>query len=454
MPTQPNAVNENESWFDDTETFDQTLVPKWSIPIRARDAEPGLGYVYEARVSHLQLFRMMERHDVLYSPRYQRGFTQRLGDEPDEKGWFNSLLEVKDERLNISQPRCEEMAVRWLRQDMTNRSIIWNARITPAFPDPKFRSDEKKRYLDVYSALTVPDSGHRHRALYTLVEWKLDPRSVPDQVIVDRQAVERAELLRLLGQYEPEHCWVNVTIYAVKPDQEGKIFYQANNLSKPAGPSVGYDLNRDQTPETRFITALMGKADIFAETEIERRFTRIGEKSRKATTLSTLVEAAKVMNRTLQQYERSDRAKYDELVAFVDTFFQEFAQHYPAWLSNASTADRQAARQHSYAMTNVMVHALFRLAYTLFENMDSASVDWRKDVAWKASVAKMAAKITITDKGKKLVVDPFSKDNPAWRGKILVQGFDRKSRRQTWGISNTRQTRQAAYTYVLSLAGL
>lgn len=254
--------------------------------------------------------------------------------------------------------------------------------------------------------------------------------------------------------YDPKSIKATITIYTVPPEKEGKIFYQANNLSKTAGPSGGLDLNRDQTPETRFVAALMANTDILAESEIERRFTKIGEKSRKVTTISTLAEAAKVMNRRLQQLERYDQAKYDELVAFIGEFFREYAQHYPAWLPNASTADRQTMRQNSYAMTNVMVHALFRLAFTLFEKMDSTSVDWRQDQSWRSGLAKMSKKITVTEKGRNVTVDPFSKANPAWRGKILVQSFDRKTRRETWGISNTRQTRQAAFTYISQLAGM
>ncbi|HZH18346.1 MAG TPA: DNA sulfur modification protein DndB [Archangium sp.] len=434
-------------------TTNKTPMPLANIEVRARDEEPGLGYVSQARFSHQVLYQFMQNSFVRYSPRYQRGFQPSLADEPDQKGWFDQLLPVSDHRLLIDQKRCNEMAIRWLRQDMTNRSLFWNARTDNRIAPPQYR--ESDHVLTVFSPLTIPDSGHRHRAIYTLVEWSLDAAQIPDAVKVDNSLVKKDEILKLLESYNPAATFATVTVLEGPAKTEGIIFYQANNLTKPAGPSVGYDLNPDQTPESRFIAALSKKSPIFAEEEIERRFTKIGEKSRKITTLSTLVEAVKVMNKRLQHLEQYDSAKYDDLLSFMTEFFEEYSNSFPAWKKTASMKERQEMRDSSLAMTNVMVHALFRLAFRVYEDMEASTQEWKTHKAWRTAVGKLAQKVQVkNEKGKPVSLPALHKDNPAWRGKVLIQGKDRQTGGESWSISNTRQTRQAAYEYLCELAGL
>jgi hypothetical protein len=448
--TAKHASERVDSFRD---SVNKRLAPLATFEVRVREQEPGLGHASTARFSHQVLYQYMQNNFVRYSPRYQRGFQPALSDEPDQKGWFDQLLPISDHRLLIDQKRCNEIAVRWLRQEMTNRQLLWNARTDNTLSPPVY--DEVRHTLTVFSPLTIPDSGHRHRAIYTLVEWTLNEAQVPDAVKVDQSTVMREEILELLRGYDPSESYATVNIMEAPAKLEGVVFYQANNLTKPAGPSVGFDLNREQTPESRFIFALARKSSIFAEEEVERRFTKIGEKSRKLTTLSTLVEAARVMNKRLQHLEEYDSAKYDDLVSFMAEFFAEYAHSFPAWLPTASMKARQEMRESSLAMTNVMVHALFRLAFRLYEDMEANTQDWRTHPSWRASLGKLAQKVLVrSGKGKSLSLPALHKDNPAWRGKVLIQGKDRLTGEESWSISNTRQTRQAAYEYVCELAGL
>ncbi len=428
-------------------------VARLEVPIHQWVLEDGLGNVYTSRLPLIEVYKLLALGSLLYSPRYQRGFLPRLGDSPDLNQWFDELLPITNEHLLISESRCNEIAVRWLKKDMTNRDLVWNARIGGNFTKPYV--DREKSSLRIFGPVTLPDSGHRHKGIYTAVDWKLHPNRIPKQVKVDRTTIGHQELRDLLEQFDPDAIEVNIKIYEVAAEVEGKIFYQANNLTKAAAPGVGIDLNRGQTPESRFVYTLMERSPIFAEKEVERRFTKIGEKSRKVTTISTLVEAVSVFNKRLQYLEQHDEQRYSDLVDFVTTFFEEYSQHFPAWQPDANTADRQAFRKVSYAMTNVLVHALFRLVFRLYEDMERESRDWRHDVNWRAIVAKLARKIEIMDDdGTTMKVSALDKDNPAWQGKILVQGLDRKTKTMTWGISNTRQTRQAAYDYLCELVGL
>lgn len=285
--------------------------------------------------------------------------------------------------------------------------------------------------------------------------WKKDASQVPNSVEVDRRTVRRQDIIALLSDFDPRQTYANVKIYEVPEEVEGKIFYQANNLTRVAATSVGLDLTRGLTPESRFIYTLMERSPVLAEAEVERRFTKIGDKSRKVTTISTLVESAKVMNARLQYLERSDEFKYFELIDFVAAFIDEYARHYPEWLQSATMQERQQLRQRSFAMSNIMVHGLFRLAFRLFEDMEKESKDWRGEAGWKASVAKLARKLEIeADDGRLITIDPMDQRNPAWRGRILTERVSRKTGQTAWDVVNRRQTRQAAYEYLCDLAGV
>ena len=47
----------------------------------------------------------------------------------------------------------------------------------------------------------------------------------------------------------------------------------------------------------------------------------------------------------------------------------------------------------------------------------------------------------------------MSQENPDWQGRILVKKFNQDGTLEKWVLSNTRQTRDAAYHYLVNRAG-
>jgi DNA-sulfur modification-associated len=325
---------------------------------------------------------LLKSSAVQYSPKYQRGFQKKLGDLPDGEQWFDQLFSVSDPNLLIDPRRCDEMAVRWLYKDMTNRDLEWNLRKSPLDQPPQFK-DYK---LHVFSPATIPDSGHRHRAIYTLVRWKLEPKLIPDEVIVDHKPITKAEILKRLESYDLKTTMVTVKIHNVAPKTEGKIFYQANNLTRPAEFGAGHDIYPGQTPESRFVQSLMKRSPVLAEEQIERRSSRIAGTSRKATTLSTLIGAASSMMPRLASLE-DEKTKYNNLVDFYVAFFDEYANLFSEWQPNTPADERWESRCRSYAIHNIMVHPLFSLAWDFWQEMERKHVDWREAKNWKDALA-------------------------------------------------------------------
>jgi hypothetical protein len=97
-----------------------------------------------------------------------------------------------------------------------------------------------------------------------------------------------------------------------------------------------------------------------------------------------------------------------------------------------------------------MFHPLFRLAAELWRTYRERKLDWRGQNEWKKAIARMDSPV-VGPKGERLRL--MSRENPTWVGKVLIE---------RWGpegvtglnLSNTRQTRQAAYQYLLDETGL
>ena len=436
-----------------------------------RIKRPGLGYVYIGKIEIGVLADALQKGDIRYAPKYQRG--PKPSDENDFDA--NTLLDISNERLQIERPRAEAMAAKYLmalagegHRQFYNPGIIWNARREDHVQAPEY--DERKRLLTLHSTITIPDSAHRHYKCYILKEWKENPDSVPDEVVVaeDGESVDGDNIRRwldLFDPYDPEESSVLVEVFNVTREQEGKLFDEYNVEGKRPSTSASIDMYADKTASRRFVQALMDTCAIFDRSEIETRANTIATQSRKITTIATLDVSAKQFNRQLLVLEKQ-KAAYRDLVDFVCNFYTEWANHYPEFAPTASGKARKDLRDTSFAMSNVMFFPMFRLAWSLWDKYRNAKVDWRAETEWRTALARIGGSVDVeVDEGgtkvKKSVrimdrdvTDPPHLGNPAWRDRIVLQQFDSKGNPRNWMVSNTRQTREAAYHYLVEVAGV
>jgi hypothetical protein len=208
------------------------------------------------------------------------------------------------------------------------------------------------------------------------------------------------------------------------------------------------------------MTRLMETSALFNPIEIETRGNTIGSKSRKLTTNATIEAAVRNMCKPseLAALEKDTEA-YGDAIDFMGAFFEEWAHHFPAFLPNKSAEERNKLRADSYALSNLMFHPLFKLAYDLWRNYYDNDEDWRLESGWKDALAKLGGSVTTKDPDRndgdnEVTVPIMSRDNPDWRGKIAVPRFDQNGVRTGFIVSSTRQTREAAYAYLRQQAGL
>lgn len=412
----------------------------------------GIGPVYRATLSLQDLYTAIRKAVIRYSPRYQRGFKNWSEATEDD---LDLLVPMHDEHLQIKPERAQMMAVKYLQGRLFSAHVTWNARKENGVHEPCI--DDETGVLHIDSTITVPDTAHRHRAYYLLVHWKHNPDEVPPKVIVDGgEEVPRDDIVRMLDEFDPEQEYVHVDVYVLDAVREGYLYDEFNADSKAPPTAVAISLNPTKTPSRRFVKALMESSSLFSSHEVETRGNTIGSKSRKLTTIATLDAAVRGMCKPTELVELEGADAYTDLVDFVGAFFEEWAKLFPEFLPGKTAAERHKLRDESFALSNVMFHPLFRLAFDLWRPYFEDDADWRMDNGWKDALAKLGRTIEARDpdSGKPVKVPVMGRDNPDWRGKVLVPRFNADGTRAGFIISSTRQTRDAAYAYLRQQAGL
>jgi hypothetical protein len=403
-----------------------------------------IGRVYRGRVSVHTLGLLLRRSVVRYSPMYQRGF-RKIEEDPRA---YDVMLPINDPRLQIDHKRSQEIAIKLLAGQLGNPEVVWNARVEIEEGAGLPVYDPKSRELSIESSVTMPDSAHRSLGYYYADEWKRHSDTIPLSVNVNDRPVSRAEIQELLEKFDPTKAEVFVMVYSLPAEKEGWLYDQLNFDQKPPQRAVGIALNPSKTPSRRFVEALMHNSAIFDATEIETRSNNIGRDSRKLTTNSTLVGAVDDLKKLLIQLEdeNPETGAYDDLVRFVAAFFTEYGKHFTALNPGASADARNTLRKESFAISNVMFHALIKLAVEFWQAYRRKKASWEKASEWRDAIAKMAGKDTAS--GEPIL----SRDNPNWIGKILIE-FYGPTGVAGHKISNTRDTRRAAYDYLVAVAG-
>ncbi|MDY7232991.1 hypothetical protein [Hyalangium rubrum] len=401
------------------------------------------GKVYNATVSIAQIAKGLKTSKLLYSPKYQRGFRRTAGDISEEN--YSVLYPITSTELNIDPKRAQAIAVKRLMGKLYTVNRTWNARAEEDGEAVTY--DEPAGILTIQSVLTIPDSGHRHLGDFYLAEWKNNPDMVPNEVVVDGTPVAKAEILELLGKYEPEEDLVFVDIYNLSGVEEGKLYDEFNSDAKKPSNAVGIDLNPEKNPSRRFVYRMMEKSKIFAREEIECRSTTIGSLSRKLTTNATLEGAVRSETEWLARLE-ADETRHEDLIDFTCAFFEAWSDYFPEFKPGATAEDRNKLRKTSFALSNILFHPLLKLVFRLWSDPHLAGFrTWEKNNKWRSVVAKIAGKHPNVS-GK--VMD---RTNPDWRGKILIETLD-ANRKIVWSLSSTRQTRESAYQYLCTIAGI
>jgi hypothetical protein len=441
-----------------------------------RIKRPGIGHVAKAAVTSGDVYDGLKDGVIRYAPKYQRGW--RGGKAPDDEADWDVLLEMNPVQfdpsvLRLDEARAWQMAAKYLSaknkgtKKLFNTDLLWNSRRDKNHPERDPRLTES-RELELFTTLTLPDSGHRHYACFLLGAWKArNPQyPIPARIELEEggETVSDAEIktwLETFDPYDAEESSVYVEVYNLTPEEEGELFDEFNDLAKRPDVARSIAMNEERNPSRRFIKALRQRCRIFGSSEIEFFSNTLGSKSRKLTTIATLESAVRPVSRFLYELEedakkRGRRNRWEDLIAFVSDFYEEWAKHYPEFLPTASADDRNKLRKVSIALSNIMFFPMFQLAFELWKKYDAAGTDWRGTSEWRDGLARLAGDVSVNGKKVRVMARDNADDpdagNPEWRKRIFVPKYDDGGNRVGWVMSSTRNTREAAFHYLVQIA--
>lgn len=408
-------------------------------------------YRYDAVVDLEQLGGFLDRGFISYAPKYQRGLISIDGDPELPEHLRDKLLPIHHPNLDLKTYRAEAIAGKYLLGELKNRTLMWNIRPTKKGPglvfetaagDIPLNNGEEAGTLNIDGAITIPDTGHRHYALYKVFQWLEDDDAIPEKLnLLDGRILDRDTLLGLINKARTVRHAFKVTIFNEGLAGEGLIFAEINLEQQKAERGVGIGLAMDKTPERRFIADVIANSKALPEKEIEMQRSRISARSRKLATLSNLTDSAKVKARDILKLE-ADPAKYTDMVTFVAAFIDEYAAHFPEFNAAASTDQRISSRESSLVVQNITMSAIIALAIEFGLQYQAKNLDWKSHSAWKAALGKIAGK-----QPGHPTVKVLDRQNPELLGQVVIT----KPGQTTPTINNTRGSKAFLHNFFKDL---
>jgi hypothetical protein len=279
------------------------------------------------------------------------------------------------------------------------------------------------RELRVYQGVaTRPDSNHRHHAI---VRFHLKYRDW----------VTKTQSLDFNG-YQPERHYA-ITIYTDDFEGEAHRFFVYNFKGWKVSPSTAHFIeSKTHNPmiHSKLARVLMEKSAVLGNGNVELLSNTISKNSVKMLTFGTLTEALRTA------FPGVTETDFDEVVDFLMAFLEKLKSVRPLEINTLSLAQRQKARREMFTDQATMFHAFFRVAAWLRDNHSSD---------WEECLERLNAKITVelvdsAGQRSEWKGDVFDRMSPLW----LAHGVAQLSKKGEVRVSNTRQTRQAAYDVI------
>ncbi len=419
------------------------------------------GYdIYRTQVSIKTLYDLLKNGVVQYSWKYQRGVKSRHKlDENEPQYAEETLFKITHKDLEIKQSRADEIAAKFLLNELYSCTLVWNIRRSgDGWREPEFDS-EKRTVRFFVNQISIPDSAHRHLAFYTLYKWSKNPDDIPNDVPIgtDGRKIDQGTLVEKLELFDAtdiNFSSVLVEIRTLPIEKEGHIFDEYNEEGKKTSKSKAADIHPTKDVTRRTWKKLELACDIFHKDEIEIQSNSINKNNRKLTTASTITAALKQFEKELLTYEEEAPGKYDDLINFFSKFFEEWSHHITEFEHMASGKARQKSREESIALENIFFFPMFKLAFRLWKYYENSGKNWKNENDWKKALANIAGDSSHNDpsnQNRKLKI--LDKRNPEWVGIIMVTKFDKQGNKKN-SINNTATSRASAYDHLLRVSKL
>ena len=348
---------------------------------------------YQTRVTVGRIAELLESDKIWVDYDYQRGVKVSHGKDGTEK-----------RTPMVDQDRVDEIASKILDNRLFGGSLTWNLRQSEVI----HKYDHSRSTLYVLTGRpTIPDSNHRHQAMLKVAQlvrsrgYSFDLNSYEFPLLI--------EVLDLRG--------------------ESELFYEYNQLGKPANPTRSRYIN--QADLHNAVASQMVEASVL-KGHIELVTNNISRNSTKVPTFNTLAKGIEL------GFPELDDSNIDSVRDYLVNFFNRLVTIRPE-AGYLDLGARKRIREESIADTALIYSTYARLAGDLYFHTD-----------WADRLANLAEPYQYIENGATTWQgDLMSRKNPTWQETVLVL-----TRSGKMSVANRTESRKYAYEVLRHVVGL
>ena len=304
----------------------------------------------------------------------------------------------------LDKSRVNEIATKILDGRLYGGSLTWSLRKG----EVDFRYDPRSRSLHVYKGQpTIPDSNHRHQAMLKVFE-----------------------LVKSRGyNFDFDDYEFPLLIEVLDLNEESELFYEYNQLGKPANPTRSRWINQADlysalTSQVVALSKLKGFVELVTN--------NISKNSPKVVTFNALYTAVKA------GFPELDDSNVDMIQPYLVSFVDELV------IVRPETGHMPLSQRKIFRDNGIGDSALAFYGYGMLAG-DLMGVE-----SWRNRLADLREPYRCVNKdGMPWAGDLMSRENPIWEGKALLRGAGGKLQ-----ISNNRETRQFMHETLRGAVGL
>jgi hypothetical protein len=313
--------------------------------------------------------------------------------------WTHGLIRIDDERQRgvnsttgkqvVKQQKVDKWTEQLLKDEHVFGQLTWNFRPeeTKAFYD-----EELDAFVIQDGSATLPDSGHRHRAIVAAVE-----------------SVSRG------SSFNPDMLF-SVRIWRVSANAESEIFYGMNQEGDKADATRSKYLMQ-RNPGERIARELVRRSEHLTEQNVEVVSNTLSARNPRLGAFNTISKAIE------GAFADASLEEVDDVVEYLLGFWDRLVDVRPE-LRLLSLSERQRVRKQSLAGSALAIHGYMGLARRIRD----------RGLGLEALEALRA------EPGEE---DFLAMANPEWQERGIVVPSENRAGETTLAVRNALQTRRA-----------
>lgn len=281
--------------------------------------------------------------------------------------------------------------------------LTWNIRRFEDLEDLNleyYEFDTIKNTLTIIgNTITIPDSAHRHKAIYEIYKDDKDSEVLDNEMVLD--------------------------IHNLTLDEEKQLFVSINGKGK--APNRNRILYLSDDIRCQFIRDVINESNLHNRIELVKNS---ANSNNKLTKFATLYDSLFGTSGSYKNIKLEDTKQYSELKTWLIKFYNELLETRDEFDFNTSKEKREIKQQ------SMIVEELSWWAYAYMSKVLKDDANWKRTLK-----NKMNNQVRIEGG---FSVDFWSKSNPDWHGTLILYKFNYITQKAELGsgVYNANSTRK------------